>query len=42
MGFAGLDITPKGIIQIKTKLPPSWKSITITGVGPEKKTYTVK
>lgn len=42
MGFAGLDITPKGIIQIKSKLPDSWKSITITGVGPDKKTYSVK
>jgi trehalose/maltose hydrolase-like predicted phosphorylase len=42
MGFCGLDITPKGIIQIKTKLPPSWKSLTITGVGIEKKTYSVK
>ena len=42
MGFGGLDITPKGIMQVKTKLPAGWKSITITGVGPEKKIYTVK
>jgi len=42
MGFGGLDITPQGIIQIKSKLPPNWHSITITGVGPDKKTYTVK
>jgi trehalose/maltose hydrolase-like predicted phosphorylase len=42
MGFGGLDITDKGIIQIKSKLPANWKSLTITGVGPDKKTYVVK
>jgi trehalose/maltose hydrolase-like predicted phosphorylase len=42
MGFGGLDITPTGITQIKSTLPPNWKSITITGVGMDKKTYTVK
>jgi len=42
MGFGGLDITPKGIIQIKSTLPPGWRSLTISGVGPEKKTYIVK
>jgi len=42
MGFGGLEITPKGIIQIRTALPKNWKSLTITGVGPEKKRYTVK
>jgi trehalose/maltose hydrolase-like predicted phosphorylase len=42
MGFGGLDITPKGIVQIKSVLPKGWKSITITGVGVERKTYTVK
>lgn len=42
MGFGGLDITPKGIIQIKSKLPSAWKSLTITGVGVDKKTYTNK
>ena len=41
MGFGGLEITSKGIIQIKSVLPPQWKSITITGVGPERKTYRV-
>lgn len=39
MGFGGLDITPAGLVQVKSKLPASWKSITITGVGPEKKTF---
>jgi trehalose/maltose hydrolase-like predicted phosphorylase len=42
MGFGGLDITPTGITQIKSALPPNWKSITITGVGMDKKTFTVK
>src|SRR6185503_1569584 len=34
MGFGGLDITSNGIIQIKSKLPATWKSLTITGAGP--------
>jgi trehalose/maltose hydrolase-like predicted phosphorylase len=42
MGFGGLDITSKGIIQLKTTLPKSWKSLTISGVGIEKKTFIVK
>jgi trehalose/maltose hydrolase-like predicted phosphorylase len=42
MGFGGLDITPEGIRQVKSVLPKHWKSLTITGVGPEKKTFTVK
>ena len=42
MGFGGLDITPTGITQVKSALPPNWRSITITGVGMDKKTYTVK
>ncbi len=42
MGFGGLEITPKGIIQIKSTLPKQWKSLTITGVGVEKKIFSVK
>ena len=41
-GFGGLEITPAGITQIKSVLPKNWKSLTITGVGPEKKTFLVK
>lgn len=41
-GFGGLRITEKGITQGPTCLPRHWKSLTITGVGPEGKTYTVK
>ena len=39
MGFGGLDITPSGIIQTSSKIPIQWKSLKITGVGIEKKTY---
>jgi trehalose/maltose hydrolase-like predicted phosphorylase len=42
MGFGGLDITPSGIVQVKSVLPPQWKSLTIKGVGPNKQTFTVK
>jgi len=42
MGFGGLDIGPKGISQLKTTLPKNWKSLTITGVGIERKTYSVR
>jgi len=41
MGFGGLDITGKGIIQIPSVLPLKWKSLKITGVGVEKKTFSV-
>jgi trehalose/maltose hydrolase-like predicted phosphorylase len=42
MGFGGLDITPAGIVQVKSKLPPHWKSLTLKGIGPARKTYVVK
>ena len=42
MGFGGLDITPKGLVQLKSALPGHWKSLTITGAGRDKKTYIVK
>lgn len=42
MGFGGLEITAQGITQIKSALPAQWKKLTITGVGKEKKTYTVQ
>jgi trehalose/maltose hydrolase-like predicted phosphorylase len=42
MGFGGLDITPQGIRQVTSVLPKHWKSLTITGVGVEKKTFSVK
>ena len=42
MGFGGLEITDNGIMQQKGLLPKHWKSLTITGVGPERKTFVVK
>ncbi len=42
MGFGGLDITDKGIVQVPSKLPSAWKKLTITGVGKDKKNYLVK
>jgi protein-glucosylgalactosylhydroxylysine glucosidase len=42
MGFGGLEITPQGIVQVKSALPPHWKKLTITGVGPEKKKFIVE
>ena len=42
MGFGGLEITPKGIIQLKGILPQGWKKLTLIGIGVEKKTYTVQ
>lgn len=42
MGFGGLEITPKGIVQVKSALPKQWKSLKIIGVGPEKKIFSVK
>src|SRR5687767_8150918 len=42
MGFGGLEITPTGISQVKSVLPPGWKSLTLTGIGIDKKTYAVK
>ncbi|AUP80081.1 glycosyl hydrolase family 95 catalytic domain-containing protein [Flavivirga eckloniae] len=41
-GFGGLHITDEGIIQKKPLLPKSWKSLTITGVGINKETFTVE
>lgn len=41
MGFGGLDITSKGIVKVTAQLPKHWKSLTITGVGVEKKTFSV-
>jgi trehalose/maltose hydrolase-like predicted phosphorylase len=41
-GFGGLEITAQGLTQIKSVLPKTWKSLTLKGVGPEKKTFVVK
>jgi trehalose/maltose hydrolase-like predicted phosphorylase len=41
-GFGGLDITPTGIVQLKTTLPRNRKSLTLTGIGKDKKTFVVQ
>lgn len=41
-GFGGIEITPEGLQQLKTVLPKGWKSLTLTGIGPQKKTFSVK
>lgn len=40
-GFAGCDIGPEGLTVGKGILPEGWKSLTVKGVGPEKKVITV-
>lgn len=40
-GFGGLHITENGIEQINPVLPKEWKSLTLKGIGPDKKTYIV-
>jgi protein-glucosylgalactosylhydroxylysine glucosidase len=43
MGFGGLDITDKGLVQLKNvKLPKQWKSLTIKGAGVKEETFMVK
>ena len=41
-GFGGLRVTDAGIVQQKSVLPSKWKSLTLKGIGPDKKTYTCK
>jgi trehalose/maltose hydrolase-like predicted phosphorylase len=41
-GFGGLDITPNGIVQLKTILPKQWKSLTLTSIGKDKKIFVVQ
>ena len=40
-GIGGLDIQQDGIKQLPTQLPKAWKSLTLKGVGKDKKTFTV-
>jgi len=41
-GFAGLQLTEDGIIQKNPIIPEKWKSLTIKGVGADKKDYYIK
>lgn len=40
-GFGGLHLTNDGIIQKNPILPKEWKSLTIKGIGPDKKTFVI-
>ena len=41
-GWAGLEFTDAGIVQsYRPQLPKKWKSLTIKGVGTDKKTFSV-
>jgi len=42
MGFGGIDISPAGLTQVPSSLPAAWRSITITGAGPDHKTFNVR
>ncbi len=42
MGFGGLDIRSTGIVQVPSSLPSGWKKLTLTGIGPDKKNYSVQ
>jgi len=39
-GFCGLELTEEGVKQLPSALPKHWKSVTVTGVGPDRLTYT--
>jgi trehalose/maltose hydrolase-like predicted phosphorylase len=41
-GFGGLEITPSGITQLKTALPPKWTALKLMGIGPARTDYFVK
>lgn len=40
-GFGGLHLTEEGIIQVNPMLPKGWKSLTLKGIGAEKKTFVI-
>lgn len=40
-GFCGLELTEEGVKQLPSALPKHWKSVTVTGVGPDRLTYTL-
>ena len=41
-GFAGLELTDQGIVERSVVLPRQWKSLTIRGIGTERKNITIK
>jgi trehalose/maltose hydrolase-like predicted phosphorylase len=41
-GLGGVEVTNDGIIQLNNKLPKAWKSLKVTGLGVDDKTFEVK
>lgn len=41
-GFGGLHLTDEGIVQKNPILPKQWKSLTLKGIGSNKRTYFMK
>lgn len=41
-GFAGLEVTDQGIVQLPARLPAGWKSLRLTGVGSEEASFQRK
>ncbi|MCL3782650.1 glycoside hydrolase family 65 protein [Prolixibacteraceae bacterium JC049] len=41
-GFGGLEIGEDGIKQVKSKLPKSWKKLTIKGIGGTERSVTIE
>ncbi|MCC4213059.1 glycoside hydrolase family 65 protein [Leeuwenhoekiella parthenopeia] len=41
-GFGGLEISEEGITQKNPILPKQWKSLTLKGIGLDKKTYKIE
>ncbi|MEO0788082.1 MAG: glycoside hydrolase family 65 protein [Bacteroidota bacterium] len=41
-GFAGIHLTDEGLVQKEAQLPDAWTSLTITGLGPDKLSFSVR
>ena len=41
-GFAGLEITDDGISQVESVMPQTWKSLTVKGIGPGRRTIVIR
>jgi trehalose/maltose hydrolase-like predicted phosphorylase len=39
-GWGGLDITDRGLVHKSTKLPASWRALTLINIGPRHREYT--
>ncbi|MCU0358464.1 MAG: glycoside hydrolase family 65 protein [Cyclobacteriaceae bacterium] len=41
-GFGGLSVNDQGVTQVKTRLPGTWKSLELKGIGSNRSNYMVK